>query len=269
VKARTSTNGRQYQPTATSIVGKEGSGKTKMALSWPKPLAIVSLDPNTQYVVDNHDERDQIELYQMRMPAYAFEGRDDVKKEAMELWEAYRSHIRPYVQKKKKAATIVLDTGTSGYDLGVLATFGKSDQIAPEARRNQMGPLNTRWQGITHGVVDAGLNIVIIHRAKNMWVDKVVNVGGVMKEERKMLSGPFDLEREGYKQTGFMVTTEVFVAFDSEREEAERLRDKFGIKIARSQQRPGIIGKEFWGRDEDTRVLVNSYDWLMAQLYPE
>lgn len=270
------TRTRQQPGFTLSLVGKGGTGKTQLSLDPvygpPYPLSLISADPNTTAIVRkfNLREVEGFTHHKILLPALAFDDREDVKAEAEEKWEELRDVLRPIVKGEEKVRTVVLDTATEQYQMGVLATFGKGDQISPENRRNMMGPVNSRWKGIVAALEQQGCNVILIHRGKPAWGNVVEELaGGKERETRQMLTGPFDIEREGYSGTEFMVSTEVYLAFDPNRKDATRDESKFGMKVVRCQQRPGLIGKEFWGREKvgAVRVPRASWRWLCTQLY--
>lgn len=269
--------GRALPSFTLSVIAGEGGGKTNFALSMPKPLTIVSVDPNTRAVVEKAvaegvvDEGD-VTVHYLKMPATAFNDKDDIKDDAAESWEAVIDALRPLVGDNPDGVKSVgLDTATEFDVMNVLSTFGKSDQISPETRRNMMGPVNTRWKGVIRALGDAGLNVCLLHRSRAKWETKLERGVGGSKEVRSEMSGPWDFERVGYKETGNMVSVEVQLKFDPDREGASKLSDRFGLRISRSTIRPAIIGSEWWGRqkaEDGTRIHCATFAWLAVQLYP-
>ena len=264
---------------AYSVVGLEGRGKTRFLLTAPKPLTLVTIDPNSQYVIDAMAKEgaldaDQVTVHQFRMPSLAFEeDRDDIKDEAMEAWKAIANVLRPIVQQEvdPRPRAVALDTGTDLYHLRVLGQFGKLDQISPEARRNMMGIPNRAYSGLVESLLSVGVNVLIAHRGKNAWADKVIRTQRGEEDTRVMLTGPFDVERDGFKGTGFITSVETVLAFEAERE-SKTLAGKFGMKVVRCGHRPILIGQEWWGREKQadgTRVVKASFPYLASQIWPD
>lgn len=268
-------------PTAVvSVVAMEGAGKTRFWTTAPKPIVAVSTDTNTEATVRDTLKlsEDDVVLHQVSMPTLAFDDRDDVKEEAGEKWEAIRDALRPLVKSKAdKPATVVFDTAIDVYDMRVLAEFGKLDQIPPEQRKNMMGRCNTSYKGIIQAFKDAGVHVILVHRAKEKWADRTVHTTSGLKDERYRMEGPFDMEREGFKGTGFITNVEVLLAFDRTRGRKEGLDPKaalamkYGMQIARCNPRPMLIGEEYWGREkleDGSRMHRVSFPFLMTQMYP-
>ena len=262
----------------SSIVAGEGGGKTRFSLTMPKPLVIVSVDPNTRAVVEKAiaegfvDAAD-LTVHHLKMPAIAFlSDKDDVKEEAEASWAAFIEILRPLVDGNPDAVkSVSLDTATEFDMMNVLQAFGKSDQITPEARRNQMGPVNTRWKGVVRALSDAGVNVALLHRAREKWETKTQRGTRGAEEVRDKMTGPWDFERIGFKDTGFITSAEIQLKFDPDREGATRLSDRFGLRISRSTIRPAVIGKEWWGRqqaEDGSRIHAAAFPWLAVQLYP-
>jgi hypothetical protein len=241
-----------------SLVAFEGAGKTNFWLSAPKPIAVISTDTNTEAtarkVLDMDDDADfdddVVKFEQVSMPALAFDDRDDVQDEAKDKWEAVRDFLRPLLKadEDERPKTVVFDTAVDIFDLRVLAEFGKLDQIPPEVRRNMMGRCNTSYKGIVQAFKDRGVNVILVHRAKEKWTDKITRTNSGIKEERVRMLGAFDMERAGFKDTGFITTVEAQLAFDPERE--GKLTAKYGMRVSRCNPRPGLIGKEYWGSEK-------------------
>lgn len=261
-------------PIVASIVGPEGSGKTICGLSFPKPLAVVATDINTEITIrnaldmDDDDEFDPdiIRFLRVSMPTLAFDERDEVQDESERTWEEIRDFLRPMVKDEdERPKSVMFDTATDVYDLRVFAEFGKKDQIAPDVRKNMMGKCNTSYKGIIQAFNNVGVHVALIHRAKEKWVDVEIRTQSGMKEERKRLTGPFDVEREGFKGTGFITSVEINVAFDRARE--GKLSAKYGMQISRCNQRPLLIGKEYWGKDPASGVHRATFPFLMAQVF--
>lgn len=261
-----------------AVVGFEGAGKTNHWLTAPKPIACISTDTNTEATVrkvlkmddDDDFDEDVLRMLQVTMPALAFDDRDDVKEEAEETWESIRDFLRPFVKDDDdRPRTVVFDTAVDVFDLQVLSVFGKIDQIPPELRKNMMGRCNTSYKGIIQALKNRDMNVILVHRAKEKWVDKEQRTQRGTEEVRTRLTGPFDMEREGFKGTGFITSCEFHLAFDPEKE--GKLRAKYGAKIARSNARPSVIGKEYWGstKVEDEIVHRASFPFLMTQMYPD
>ena len=103
-----------------SACGLEGAGKTHFALSAPSKKLYISVDPNTQAVIEkyydvndvNEVDGDVIEYAPLRMPAVAFSEKEDVQKEAEGAWESFIDLLRPIVTGKSDIRCVIADTAT-------------------------------------------------------------------------------------------------------------------------------------------------------------
>ena len=259
---------------ALSIIGPPGAGKTEFSLrGTPRPTWLIHMDENTRAIVDKLKRRGEGEGIVRKAiipPALAFDERDDIKEEAIGKWDEFRDYLRPLIKGEDQARAVVFDTATELFNLGPLSAFGKSDQIPPEVRRNMMGPIYSRWKGITAALVARGINVILIHRGKEKWEDVTVETERGTQDQRRRMTGPFDWEREGYNGTGFMVSTEIVLTFDETRA-SKTIYGKYGMKIIRCQQRPGLIGREYWGREtiDGQKIRKASWPYLSMLLYPD
>lgn len=62
-----------------------------------------------------------------------------------------------------------------------------------------------------------------------------------------------------------MANVEVLMLFDPKRE--GKISDRFGMRVTRSRQRPGLVGEEYWGKAEDGTPMA-SVQYLGTLLYP-
>lgn len=256
-----------------SVIGMGGAGKTRFLLKTaPRPLYVIAMDPNTKAVADDLGlgKKQGVIIKHIAPPTFAFDERDDVMAEATDKWEEFRQLLRPIVKGEQSARTVGFDTAGELYHLGILATFGKGDQIPPQARTAMMGPINSRWKGIVNALEQVGVNVILLHRGSEKWEDKIVETQRGAEETRHKMTGVFDVERASgsFGGTSFIVSTEIVLAFNENRE--GKLSDKFGMKIVRSQQRPGLIGTKYWGATsiDGQRIHKASYGYLSTLLYP-
>jgi hypothetical protein len=257
-----------------SIVGLGGVGKTDFLLKTCKrPLYVVASDPNTEAIADKYGlgKKQGVQVKHIQPPDLAFEDdRDNVSDVSQQKWEEFREALRPIVKGDRECATVGLDTANILYGYGILATFGKGDQIPPEQRRVMMGPINSRWRGIISSLEQRGINVVLLHHGAEMWEDVVTETQRGPSTERHKMSGVFDIERAsgGFSGTMLIVQTEIVLGFNPNRE--GKLGEKFGMKIVRSQQRPGLIGAKYWGMATigGERIRKASFPYLSTLLYP-
>lgn len=263
-----------------SVCASEGGGKTRFATTLPKPIAYCSVDPNTVPVLESvFDVRhardiasDILTLHALRMPTIAFSDQADVQSDAETKWEALVDVLRPIVngEADPMPASVVFDTATELDRLNVLAEFGKTDQISPESRRNRMGPVNARWKGVIRSLQDAGCHVCLLHRLQPKWENVVERGSRGVQEARRQMTGPWDFERMGHRETGFITSTEIFLKHDPEK--SSKLVGQYGLRIERCTLRPALLHAEYWGRERDDRsgdrIVRASFPYLMTQIYP-
>lgn len=259
-----------------SVCAQEGGGKTQFGLSAPPPISYHTVDPNTRAVVEKHFgcairkiPSDILVYHDLKMPTIAFMDQDDVKTDAEEKWEKFIDSLRPIVNGETDIRSVVLDTATEFDQLNILAEFGKTDQIAPDSRRNRMGPVNKRWSGMIRALADAGVNVLLLHRMERKWETRETRGSGGREEKRVPMEGPWDFERKGHKDTGFENSVEVFLRHDPTR--SSKLAGQFGMFISRCTLRPSLIGSEYWGREKQAdgqRVVRASFPYLSTLVYP-
>lgn len=253
-----------------SVIGPEGHGKTDFWTTASRPILCLNIDRNTSAVLKKKGLLDDpdIEVVHIQYPLTGFDveedDREDIKNDALDSWDDLMRALKPVVYRKAKPMprTVVIDTGTELNDLNILAGFGKTSKISPKERKYFMGEVNARFKGLFRGLDHAGVQVVVTHRCKEKW--ETQEVRGQRGIEEKDVIVPGEYERIGFKQMGNMCNLEVLVMFDPSRE--GKLSDKFGIRVMRSTIRPGIIGKEWWGKTEDGYRKA-SFPYLMTQVY--
>lgn len=263
---------RVRKGTVISICGREGSGKTDWLLTLPKPMTIISVDPNTEGIVEKavregRFSADAITLVHIDMPAIAFSDQSDVKDEAEASWTTMIDALRPCIDRDNddRPRSVGFDTATEVDQLNLLAEFGKTDQIHPEIRKNKLGPLNRRYMGMMRALQDAGIHVGLLHRVYDQY--RTVEVRGKSEERRERIEDPWAMDRKGFRDTGYIASIEVLLQHDQARN--EKLALQFGMKISRCMLRPILKGQEFWGRErqeDGTRVRRAGFPYLMAQV---
>lgn len=264
-----------------SAIGFGGTGKTRLALSGRRPVRIVTLDPNTQYVVDQAiddgmiDQRD-VHVYEFKPPPLAWLNETKAADEAYDTWGKILDTLEPLVDDPadKDIGLVAFDTANALYDVGILAEIGKLDQIHPETRKNKMGLVNRRYKNLMIGLHQAGHDVLLLHLAKEKWETKEVRTGRGMTEERRSMNGPFDMERSGFKDTSALVSIEVGLSFDTERTDLD-LDDRFGLKWFKNTHRPGLTGHARWGMKALDKsngggdVHCCTWAYVLAQSFPK
>lgn len=261
------------------VTAFEGAGKTRFACSGPKPTTLIGTDMNTKETVRETLKlgEDDVNLLMVEMPLLSFDDRDEIESGARETWTTIHSYLTPMLKdESSRPRVLALDTAKDIYNIRVMAEFGKTDQIPPGARQSMMGRCNTNYKSLIAGFKNRGVIVVLNHPAKELWVGKIQRTQNGNEEVRSKMTGLFDMERDGYKETGFITNVEVHLAFDPDKVDkhgaAVPLSSKFGMKIKRCTARPDLIGKEYWGREklaDGSRIARASIPFLMSQVYPQ
>lgn len=256
-----------------SIMAPEGHGKTHMLLTMPMPMILCGMDPNTEAVieqmfgVDDVDDLDPAELKYVRVPypLVGFEpNEDDIMKEATESWYQIKDEVSAVKNGKAKIkpASFLFDSGTLLDRMNILREFGRTDRISPIVRRNKMGALNNDFKGLFDALEFAGVHVGITHRVREVWETVTVRTNKGPIEKDQVVPGEYRALQ--FKEMGYLANVEVLMMFDPKRE--GKLSERFGMRVTRSRQRPGVIGEEYWGKVEGQSVC--SVPYLGTLLYP-
>jgi hypothetical protein len=258
-----------------SVKGVGGHGKTDFYLTGPKPILVLSTDPNTRDVIEKVfkmpvEEIDPavLRFIDIPYPLVGFESReDDVMDEARESWNTLTDAISDVLHERldPMPKLVALDTGTELDTLNTLKEFGRTDRISPQVRRIRMGAVNNDMKGIFRALERSGVHVAVTHRVRERWETVTDETRGKNygQEKDQVVPGKFD--RIGFKQIENIVNTEVIVKFDPERE--GKLSARFGMEIERCMIRPALVGKSYWGKDEGVRCA--SFPYLATKLYPQ
>lgn len=255
----------------------EGYGKTDMSLTGPMPMLDLTIDPNTEDVVQkvygkpSEDlDPDELRVVHIPMPLIGFEANeDDIRNEALDSWEQLTKEVSDVLHDRAtvRPRTVILDTGTELSELNVLAEFGRTDKISPNMRRAMMGNVNNQFKGIFRALAKAGVHVVVTHRVREKWETVQVRTKKGIEEKDQRVPGEY--LRVGFREMGNICNVEVLMLFDQDRE--GKLSNKFGMRVLRSTIRPALIGQEFWGKVECQGQMVRaaSIPYLGTLLYPD
>lgn len=259
-----------------SACAHEGGGKTTFSLTAPGPIDLFMIDPNTEEIIEKEgltDSRD-LHIHPITFPAVAFGEKDEIKAEAEPIWQnEFITPMKELLHKIRRGTsptkTIIIDTATELRDLQLLKWFGKTTQIIKEL---YTGP-NMEFKGLLNSLGRSGVNVVLLHRLKDVYADKEVRkVTGRGRSEVETVSEkvPGVYTRDGWNKTGFYVNAEVQLFHDPTR--SEKTPSQFGMVVTRCTARPMLIGHEYWGREkheDGERVRRASFPFLATQIYPK
>jgi len=191
-----------------AVDGLDKHGKTTFALSAPKPLVYMDFDIGSEGVLHKAPNPEGIlatKPFLFRPSEIAWETENDaVRNEKImqaadpELTRFRRTYMKaltePVVEidgKKRKARTVVIDTGGELWELLRLCEFGKLSQVKPHHY--------VKVNGIMRDLVRAGfesdVNVIWLHKLKAEWKD------GPDGKGRKTGT----LERSGFSDMSYLV----------------------------------------------------------------
>jgi len=146
-----------------SIEGREGKGKSTLALSAPDPIVLFDFDYGLEGVIDSFLEAGK----KILVPETSFKYHDVTDPdEWVVLWERYKTDFLRALD-CDKIRTIVVDTGTEAWELIRLARHGKLTQIMP----HHYGPMNAEFRDLFRKVYDSDKNFVVTHKLKAKYVN--------------------------------------------------------------------------------------------------
>jgi hypothetical protein len=144
-----------------SIEGEEKVGKTHLALTAPKPLAILGTDFGTDRPMGKFvGESILTKEYPYSVPAGL--SPDDIAKLTLPVWTQFRQDHLKLIQ-SGLYRTIVWDTAGELYELQRLAYHGKLASI-PEL---SYGQLKGEYKELVRACKIAGMSLILIHQMKN------------------------------------------------------------------------------------------------------
>lgn len=153
---------------SVSISGEPKSGKSHLALTFPKPLSILSLDLGAKALLSKppFDGQD-ITLREMPMPL--FDSLDATSLGFAQFWQEVKKQIYADID-SCKFQTIVIDTATALWEViryGFNEEEGKA--IGASGKARNYGEPNARMYGIYTRAQVGGVNLVLIQYTKDKW----------------------------------------------------------------------------------------------------
>lgn len=227
-----------------AIDGETGSGKNRLAFSFPDPIAFLSFDPNYAKTLNEaRKTRKRILRASYSLPVIKPDGRNAevVAGVAGELWDKVAVDFMGAIR-DSKVQTIIVDTATELFELIKLAIYGKTVQVM----QRDLGHAYASYRQFIREAESSDKNLVLIHK---------------MKDEYKQDKSTGNRIRAGYKDTAYSVTTEVLM----EKDPSEPFPDRYHAKIIKCHLRPEIE----WdgnGNGELTGELI-SFESLQAMVW--
>lgn len=218
------------------IVGPEGSGKTRLALTMPGPIGLINADEKIKGVVEPFVKEGK----RIRVFTFGFVGSSDVQETAQRasaLWANVRNKV---LDTQNWAQTCVADTGTECWELARLGYFGT---LLPKGRMDNLyGPVNndfrTLWKSFR---VDKRCNLVTLHQVKDEYLDKVVQ-----GKKESLRTGK--VVRAGFKEMGAMANVVIYTS----KEMTNDGKTTFNATVTKGWFNAQLEGTTF--SDEDARL---------------
>lgn len=179
------------------IVGPTGSGRTRLALTAPGPIALA----HTAEKIDGLVQQFKREGKLIRLLNFGGVYRGDpatIAGAAGITWNNMRRLWLAALDDDGWAKTLIMDTATEGWEAIRLARFG---ELAPKGRVDNMyGPVNAEWRSLfkhPNVKVHGTRNVITIHQEKDEYVEKKTARGSESVRTGRQL-------RAGMKEMGYM-----------------------------------------------------------------
>lgn len=216
----TETEDTVKQRLIVAIDGETGSGKNRLAFSFPDPIAFLSFDPNYAKTLKEARQQWKKRIYRASysLPVIKPDGRnaDSIANAAGDLWDKVAVDFMGAIR-DPKVQTIIVDTATELFELIKLAIYGKTVQVM----QRDLGHAYASYRQFIREAESSDKNLVLIHK---------------MKDEYKQDKSTGNRIRAGYKDTAYSVTTEVLM----EKNPEEPFPDRYHCRIHKCHLRPEI-----------------------------
>lgn len=240
----TETEDTVKQRLIVAIDGETGSGKNRLAFSFPDPIAFLSFDPNYATTLkEARQHRKRIYRAAYTLPVIKPDGRnaEAIASTAGDLWDKVAVDFMGAVR-DSKVQTIIVDTATELFELIKLAIYGKTVQVV----QRDLGHAYATYRQFIREVESSDKNLVLIHK---------------MKDEYRADKATGNRIRAGYKDTAYSVTTEVLM----EKDASEPFPDRYHARIIKCHLRPEIE----WDGDGNGELVGDmiTFDTLQAMVW--
>lgn len=212
--------------------GEWQSGKTHTALTFPKPLAMISLDRGEEGVIQKFQEDGDYYDGEIGWRSFTYDPpvRKDnesdegfgarCEKVAAELWPKIRAAI-VWACSNKDVKTICVDTHTEMWEVLRLASFGKLSRV-PELGYTEV---NAEFKSLLRKMEFSGKHVVLTGRAKREYKETINKNTG-----KKQSEGTGRVIRDGFSRLDYSIPAsfrmESFI---------EKVRDKKTGKVTRGE----------------------------------
>lgn len=164
------------------IYGDTGSGRTRLALTAPGPIALAHTAEKIQGTLQQYLRSARKQVRVLNFGVTAAGDPQSISDQVLPVWERMTAS---WMSAGAWASTQVMDTDSEAWELIRLAYFG---ELNPKGRTDSLyGPVNARWKRLFNisrqPEEDGGRNIVVISQTKDEYIDKK-NSQGQRSSER-------------------------------------------------------------------------------------
>ncbi len=191
-----------------AVDGMDKQGKTRFALTAPKPLVYLDFDIGKEGVLEKADRSDLIvapKPFIFRPSEVSWDLGDsaalsqEMMKRAEPELERFRkvymhALTKPVIERNGrplKARTIVIDTGSEAWELMRLVYLGKLTQVKP----HHYTEVNSLMRDLVRMAYDNDVNVIWVHKIKGEWSE---NAEGKARKSGTLL-------RAGFSDMSFLV----------------------------------------------------------------
>lgn len=171
----------------TEIHGDTGTGRTRLALTAPGPIAYIGAAEKIDGLIQETRKRTVVRVHNF---GGVFQGGvDDVKAQAMPVWSKF---ARAFFDSLGWARTTIVDTHTEAWELIRLAYFGGQTAEGGRVDRNY-GPVNAMWRSLFKAArMQQRANVILIGQTKDEYIEQAeaAQVGAIaIKTDKKKSMG--------------------------------------------------------------------------------
>lgn len=174
------------------IVGPEGTGRTRLALTAPGPIALINADEKIQGVVQPFVRSGK----KIKVATFGFQASDDYKDTAIRASEVWSKVAGWHKDALNFARSCVVDTATESWEMLRLARFGT---LKPEGRvDNLYGPVNAEYRSLIKKFRGQdSTNLITIHQEKEKYKESI-------QAGKKVSVATGTMVRAGFKEMGYL-----------------------------------------------------------------
>lgn len=155
------------QPIKRRLIGasaaKQKRGKTRFALTLPRPLVYMQLDASGEFMLEQARTatKKKTDLQHLK---YFADPRGDIKGTNLKVWERF---LRDFEYNVQNFRGVVVDTITELLDVRKLAEFGRNTQIL----QIYYGSIYADFRWMVKEARHHDANVWFVHRVKDEYVD--------------------------------------------------------------------------------------------------